>query len=154
MMKKVILAIALTVATLHANVTISSTSYQEKVKVNEAGEKVTSWAKADKVVPGAIVRYLNVVENTGTQIANKLIVNNPIPENMEYVAETASCLAGCSITYSVDGGATFQEASELFVETATERHLAKASEYTDIRWVIERLPAMSETHVEYQAQLK
>ena len=153
-MKKVILAIALTVATLHANVTISSASYQKKVKVNEVGEKVTSWAKADKVVPGSIVRYLNVVENSGTQIANKLVVNNPIPTNMEYVAGTASCLAGCTITYSVDGGVTFQNASELFVETVTERHLAKASEYTDIRWVIEILPAMSETHVEYQAQLK
>ena len=143
----------LSIIALNANVTINSTSYQEEVTTSETGEKVKSWVKTHKVVPGSVVRYVNTLENSGTQPATSLVVNNPIPEHMEYVAGTASCQSGCLITYSVDGGQTFKQASELFIE-GEERHLAKASEYTDIRWVVEKLPSMAQSNVEYQARLK
>jgi len=140
--------------TLHANVTISSLSYQEQIKVESKGKKVRSWVKAEKVVPGSIVRYVNSLENKGTQNASKLVINNPIPENMEYVADTASCQGSCTVTYSIDGGKSFKKVSELFIGEGDERHLARPAEYTDIRWVLDTLDAKSKSSVEYKARLK
>jgi len=144
-----------TVANLaQANVSISSSSFQEVTKVTPSGEKIKEWAKTEKVVPGTVVRYVNTLENSGATTATKLLVKNPIPNNMEYVEGSASCQGTCSLSYSVDGGKSFKNPSELYVGVGESRHLAKASEYTDIRWVIEALGANSQSFVDYKAQLK
>jgi uncharacterized repeat protein (TIGR01451 family) len=137
-----------------ANVSISSTSLQEQIKVSPSGEKVKEWIKASKVVPGTVIRYVNTIENSGDKPARKLVVNNPIPENMEYVANTATCEGTCIITYSVDGGKSFKKPEELFLGVGEERHMAKATEYTDIRWVVDTLATTSQSTVEYKARLK
>jgi len=137
-----------------ANVSINSASFQEHTKVNANGEKVKEWVKASKVVPGTVIRYVNSLENSGDKSATKLVVNNPVPENMEYVANSASCESGCSLSYSVDGGKTYKQPEELFLGVGKEKHLAMASEYTDIRWVVDALAATSQSTVEYQARLK
>jgi len=139
---------------LQANVSISSASFQERAEVQSNGEKKIVWVKASKVVPGTVIRYVNGLENSGDKAAEKLVINNPIPENMEYVASTAKCKSGCSVVYSVDGGKTFNTPSDLFVGEGKERHVAKASEYTNIRWVLDRLDAESKSSVEYKARLK
>ena len=156
-MEKTVLATLFTMitsVTIQANVTIGSTSYQEKIEVNKSGEKVRTWIKAEKVVPDTIVRYVNNLENKGIQNATKLVVNNPIPKNMEYVADTASCQGSCLITYSVDGGKSFRRVSELFLGKGEDRHLARPAEYTDIRWILNKLDAKSKSSVEYKARLK
>jgi uncharacterized repeat protein (TIGR01451 family) len=155
-MKKTVLTtlmVMMSTVALQANVSINSASFQKHVEL-KGGEKVTTWIKASKVVPGTIIRYVNSLENSGTQTASKLVINNPIPANMEYVASTASCKSDCSVVYSVDGGKTFKEPSELFVGEGKERHVAKASEYTDIRWTVDALAATSQSSVEYKARLK
>jgi len=137
-----------------ANVTISSTSLQEVTKVTATGEKIKEWAKTEKVVPGTVVRYVNTLVNSGNTTATKLLVKNPIPNNMEYVADSASCQGTCSVSYSVDGGKTFNDPSELYVGVGENRHVAKASEYTDIQWIVNSLSANSQSFVEYKARLK
>jgi uncharacterized repeat protein (TIGR01451 family) len=137
-----------------ANVSINSASFQEQTKVDANGKKVKEWVKASKVVPGTVIRYVNSLENSGEKSATKLVVNNPVPENMEYVANSASCESGCSISYSVDGGKTYKQPEELFLGVGEERHVAQASEYTDIRWVVDSLDATSQSTVEYKARLK
>jgi len=137
-----------------ANVTISSTSFQELMKMTPSGEKIKKWVKTEKVVPGTVVRYVNTLENAGDTEATKLFVKNPIPENMEYVADSAKCQGRCTLTFSVDGGASFSSPSKLYVGVGEKRHLAKASEYTDIRWVIDSLTAKTKSFVEYKARLK
>jgi len=145
----------ISIATLsQANVTISSTSFQEVIKVTPSGEKNKVWVKTEKVVPGTVVRYVNTLKNTGANSATKLLVKNPIPENMEYVAESAKCQDGCELSFSVDGGKSFKSPSKLYVGVGENRHLAKASEYTDIRWVIDTLASDSMSFVEYKARLK
>jgi uncharacterized repeat protein (TIGR01451 family) len=138
----------------HANLSISSISLQEQTKITSSGEKVKEWVKASKVVPGTVIRYVNTIENSGDKPAMQLVVNNPIPENMEYVANTAACEGSCSITYSVDGGKSFNQPEKLFVGEGKERHMARAAEYTDIKWVVDSLAAMSQSTVEYKARLK
>jgi len=137
-----------------ADVTISSTSLQEETKVTATGEKIKEWVKTEKVIPGTVVRYVNTLENSGSVTATNLLVKNPIPENMEYVADSALCQGSCRLSYSVDGGKSFNTPSELYVGVGEKRHLAKASDYTDIRWVIDTLAANSQSFVEYKARLK
>lgn len=151
---KSVLLLSLSAVALQAKVTLNSTSYQEIAKVDMNGEPIREWVKATKIVPGTVIKYVNSLENSGSQTATKLVVNNPIPENMEYVANSAMCQSSCDVTYSVDGGRTFLEASELFVGEGVERHLAKASEYTNVRWVLDRLEGTSQSSVEYKARLK
>lgn len=137
-----------------AEVTINSTSFQEATKVMPSGEKTKVWVKAEKIVPDTVVKYLNTLQNSGTTVATRLVVKNPIPEHMEYVANSASCQSSCKIAYSVDGGVTFKQPSELFVGEGEARHLANASEYTDIMWSVESLVANAQSSVEYKARLK
>jgi len=137
-----------------ANVSIHSTSYQETTKITPTGEKSKEWIKAEKIVPGTVVRYVNRLENSGVEMATKLLIKNPIPKNMEYVAGSALCQDSCTLSYSVDGGQSFNIPSELYVGIGESRHLAKASEYTDIRWIIDSLVANSQSFVEYKARLK
>jgi len=151
--KTVVLVISL-IAMAEANVSISASSYQEKTKVSENGQKVKAWVKADKVVPGTVIRYVNALENSGNKLATKLVVDNPIPENMVYVDNSATCESECSLFYSVDGGNNYKKPEELFVGLGEERHLAQASEYTHIRWVVDSLGASSKSMVEFKAQLK
>jgi len=148
-------ALILTLASMaQANVSINSASFQEVTKITVSGEKVKEWAKASKVVPGTVIRYVNSLENSGAKMATKLVVNNPIPQNMEYVVNSASCQSACSLSYSVDGGKSFKQPEELFLGMGQERHMAKASEYTNIRWVVNSLDATSQSAVEYKARLK
>ncbi len=153
-MKKFVMVSALLLTMVQANVTINTASFQEQTKVNPSGEKVKEWVKASKVVPGTVIRYVNTLDNSGDKSARKLVVNNPVPENMEYVANTASCQGSCVISYSVDGGKTYKQPEELFLGVGEKRHLAKASEYTNIRWVVAQLDASSQSSVEYKARLK
>ena len=153
-MKKFVMVSALLLTMVQANVTINTASFQEQTKVTASGEKVKEWVKASKVVPGTVIRYVNTLDNSGDKSARKLVVNNPVPENMEYVANTASCQGSCVISYSVDGGKTYKQPEELFLGVEEKRHLAKASEYTNIRWVVAQLDASSQSSVEYKARLK
>lgn len=153
-MKKLLMTSALLLTMVQANVSINSASFQEQTKITANGEKVKEWVKASKVVPGTVIRYVNSLENSGEKSATKLVVNNPVPENMEYVANSASCASECVLSYSVDGGENYAQPEELYVGVGKERHLAKASEYTDIRWVVDSLGATAQSSVEYKARLK
>jgi len=153
-MKKLVMTSALLLTLAQANVSINSASFQEQTKVTASGEKVKEWVRASKVVPGTVIRYVNSLENAGAKTATKLVINNPIPENMEYVANSAACASECTLSYSVDGGKSYKQPSELYLGVGKERHLAKASEYTDIRWVVDSLGSNSQSSVEYKARLK
>lgn len=139
---------------LQANVSISSNSLQEKIHLDESGQKTKEWVKAEKIVPGTIIKYVNSLVNSGDKAASSLVVKNPIPKNMQYVANTAKCKTVCKVTYSVDGGASFHASEELYVTEESGKRLAKASEYTDIMWVVDSLDAQTESFVEYKSQLK
>ena len=153
-MKKLLTTSALLLSMVQASVNIHSTSYQEEAKITPTGEKTKEWVKASKVVPGTVVRYVNSLENAGTKSARKLVVKNPIPKSMEYVENSASCQNGCTMTYSVDGGKNYNNAEALYVGVGENRRLAKASEYTDIQWIVDSLLANTQSTVEYKARLK
>ena len=154
-MKRFLTVLVLLLASsAQAEVSINSTSYKEVTKITSHGEKVKEWVKVKKIVPGTIVRYVNTLENSGSQEASNLVIKNPIPENMEYVADSTACQSTCHLSYSIDGGKTFKNPSELYITMGEERHLAKASEYTDIMWVVDFLEPNAQSFVRYEARLK
>jgi len=154
-MKKLYIALmmisSLLIASVHAEVSITSQSYQKVLK-----KKKEKWLKASKVVPGAVVKYVNTLKNSGKGTAENLSIINAIPKHMLYVKGSAKCKKKCTITYSVDGGKTFNKPKKLFVKDKKTRksRRAKAKEYTAIRWVVTKLKGKKKTTVEYKARLK
>jgi len=147
-MKHLFLAIVVlftTVTTVSANVTISSSSYQK------VGRK---WVAAAKVIPGTQVRYINTLSNKGANAASNLIVDNAIPKEMKYIANSAKCQGNCIITYSVDGGKNYASPKKLFVKKGSRKMRAQEEDYTNIRWVVSKLNGGTQQSVEYSALLR
>jgi uncharacterized repeat protein (TIGR01451 family) len=65
--------------------------------------------------------------------SEKVTINNPVPEHMNYIADSAFG-AGSDITYSLDGK-TFGVPAELSVTENGAKRQARADEYRQIRWV-------------------
>ena len=153
-MKKLLIAMLVLAgftASVHAEVTITSQSYQKVVK-----KKKSKWVKATKVVPGSVVLYINSIANKNAQKAENLTVVNAIPKHMDYVKGSAICKSKCAITYSVDGGKHFSSPKNLLVKDkkSKKKRRAKASEYTSIKWVVSTLGSGKKTSVQYRARLQ
>ena len=143
--------VTLCTLTAQAQVIIKSQSFQKIIK-----KKKTKWVKATKVIPGSVVLYVNTLKNKGKEKAKNLMVINNIPAHMNYVKGTAKCKSKCSVTYSVDGGKTFNKPKKLFVKDKKTKKVrrAKAKEYTTIKWVVAKLKGSKKTTVQYQARLQ
>jgi len=133
---------------VYADVSIKSQSLQEKI-VN----KQTKWVETTKVIPGTKVRYINTMSNKGNSVAEKLVITNPIPKHMQYVAGSAKCSGDCIITYSLDGK-LFDAPDKLFVTENGKQRVAKAAEYKAIRWLVHTLDAKQSSSVQFDAILE
>ncbi len=140
-----------------APVSVSTASYQAKrIKDKKTGKVVTKWVRAHRVVPGTVVRYIDTVTNRTDKPLKNVAIKNPINPHLTYVAQTAKCATGCRIYYSVDGGKHFDVPEKLFVKDLKtgKRRPANPKEYNAIQWVIDEVPAESNTTVEFKAKLK
>ena len=100
------------------------------------GTTKTELVPAAVAVPGDQVVYTVTFKNVGNQSADNIRITNPIPAEMQYVADTASG-PGSDVLYSVDGGKTYGRAAELFVtESDGRKRPAGPADYTHIRWVL------------------
>jgi len=138
-------------SSLYANVSITTQSYQRAAK-----KKNVKWVKATKVIPGSVVLYVNTLKNSGKETATRLEVVNEIPEHMYFLNNSAECKGQCYVTYSVNHGKTFARPEKLFVKDKKTRksRVAKASEYTTIKWVVVDLKGGKTTMVRYKSRLK
>ena len=126
------------VASVHAaaDIRLKAAAEVEVSVVNDKGEKEVKRIPATKVIPGTEVIYTITVSNVGDQPADSVVVTDPIPENTTYVDRSAFG-AGTTITYSVDGGKSYDLADKLKVKDAAGNlRAATASDYTHIRWVL------------------
>jgi uncharacterized repeat protein (TIGR01451 family) len=124
-------------------------------KSTEAGRQVVKLIPADRVVPGDRVIYTLEVRNSGAAALDAPVVIHPIPEHMRYVADTAVGPAA-EVTYSVDGGRSFDRAENLTVPgPGGLPRLAVAADYTHIRWRLRNsLKANSTAFVRFRAVVK
>lgn len=141
-------------STTTASVTIDTTSYQRVIQKDENGTEVIKWVKATKVVPGSIVKYVDIVNNHTDQNITKLAIKNPINENLEYIADTAIGESNATVLYSVDNGESFDEPKNLYIGKGKDKRQALAKEYNSIQWTIEQIDSNSSKSVEFQAKLK
>jgi uncharacterized repeat protein (TIGR01451 family) len=121
----------------------------------DRGREIVKLIPADRVVPGDRVLYTLEVRNTGATALDSPIVVHPVPEHMRYVAGTAVG-PGAQVTYSVDGGRTFERAENLNVAGPDGNpRLAVAADYTHIRWQLKNsLKANSMAFVRFRALVK
>ena len=110
---------------------------------------------ADRVVPGDRVLYTLEVRNAAATPLDAPSISYAIPEHMHYVADSAVG-PGAAVSYSVDGGRSFERAENLKVQESDGRlRPAVAADYTDIRWQLKNsLKPNSVAFVRFRALVK
>jgi uncharacterized repeat protein (TIGR01451 family) len=105
-----------------------------EVKATAAVRQDRALVPADRVVPGDEVFYTLEIRNTGSRPLPPPTVDFAIPEHMRYIANSAVG-AGAEVSYSVDGGYTYDRPENLsVVPVGGDPRLATAADYTHIRW--------------------
>jgi uncharacterized repeat protein (TIGR01451 family) len=126
-----------TLAIAANDIKFTSTAEIEVQQVNAKGEKATVRQPATLLQPGQIAIYTNSFTNVGTQPAEKVVVNNPVPTNTEYLGGTAT-EAGYDVVFSVDKGQSFGKPKELTVPDGKGgKRPAEPKEYTNLRWTMQ-----------------
>lgn len=107
------------------------------------------------VVPGDTVILTNYYDNGGDKPADDVVLTNPIPEQMVYLAGSAEG-EGSKIEFSVDQGKSWDRPENLKVkdEEGKER-VAEAADYTNIRWTfVESIAKGGAGRVSFKAKVK
>ena len=137
---KILSAILLTFLTFTAaaqsHIDVQTTVQKEEVFLNDTGEEEKRLVPAEKVLPGETVYYTITFTNTSDEVADNVVVTNPIAEELMYLDGSAFG-PGMDIVFSVDGGETFAAANELNVTENAETRAAEAKDFTHVRWVMQ-----------------
>lgn len=107
-----------------------------QVAVTEAAEDgtvTTKYVPADKIAPGDELRYVVAYENAGTEAANNIRLDMPVPAEVEFVEGSVDTTVA-TVTYSIDQGATFASRDALMVTDQDGERAASAEDITHIRW--------------------
>ncbi|MCB1645329.1 MAG: DUF11 domain-containing protein [Pseudomonadales bacterium] len=126
----------------------------KEIVVEENGQEVTRWVEAQDIEPGQKLRYTVQYVNMGDESATDVRIENPIPELTVYVSDSASG-EGSTIVFSADGGARFDPADQVTYEVAvfgggTDRRRASPERFTNIRWLIDEVPAGTSGQVSFE----
>ncbi len=133
----------------------SSTAEVERPRVNAKGEKVMVREPATLLQPGEIAIYTNIVTNIGQQPAEEIVIDNPLPENTEYLGGSAT-ENGYVVLFSVDKGKSFGGQDELTVPDGQGvQRPAEPKDYTNIRWTMQsRLQPGATGIVEFRVRVR
>ncbi|HEU4532030.1 MAG TPA: hypothetical protein VFR59_12630 [Steroidobacteraceae bacterium] len=108
----------------------------EQAAKDERGNETKRLVAAEKVVPGDEVVYTVSATNVCDANADAVVIDNPIPEHMTYIAESAIG-PGTEVTFSVDGGFNYGKPNALTMSNPDgSKRPAAAADYTHIRWVM------------------
>jgi uncharacterized repeat protein (TIGR01451 family) len=142
---------ALTMALTGESISMKTTAFEEVVET-KAGKEVKVLKVLEKAVPGDVVIYVNTITNPTDNKAEKLSVVNEVPEHTNFIANSVKC-ADCTILYSIDGE-EYKPASELFIKDNGVKRLAKAEEYTHLKFTLNALPAKSESKIQFKTKIQ
>jgi len=137
---KHVLLISLMFGAVHAHadtkgcIELKNEVQMEQEYTDDKGQKNTRLVPPAKVIPGNEVIYTIVAKNTCDKSIDHVVINNPVPEHMSYVANSAMGV-GTDITYSINGK-DFGKADALSVkDNDGKSRSAHANEIGSIRWV-------------------
>jgi uncharacterized repeat protein (TIGR01451 family) len=92
------------------------------------------YAPATLVAQGQVVYYTVRIRNVSSEYARDIVVTQRVPANTVYVPDSATG-PGADVTFSIDGGQTFQRAEELLMADASGKpRPVPVEQYTHIRW--------------------
>jgi uncharacterized repeat protein (TIGR01451 family) len=143
------------VASASGEIELQTTAHQEVQVVDDSGQQLTKLTTASKVVPGGEVIYTITARNVSDQPVESVVIDDPIPLHMIYV-EGSAVGEGTTMTFSVDGGASFHPAEELtIVDEAGTARPAEPKDLTDIRWTLDSpMPPSVTKSVRFRARLQ
>ena len=155
----VLLGLAPLVGVVHAQepvqVTLETLIQKEIEVVNAEGQKEKKLVEVGNAIPGDELILTIDYTNRGLESAENVVLVNPVPEHTEYIGGSAGG-EGAAITFSVDGGGSFDLPGNLQVvgENGKPRP-AQAQEYTHIRWAFnEPVPPGGNGKVFFRVRLK
>jgi len=135
------------------DVVLSLTAQEEVIVTDKKGDKTIKHVKPDHIEPGDIVLYTIRYNNKGKKSVDSIVINDPIPANTVYIADSATGKA-TSITFSVDGK-HFAAADKLMVKEDDKLRLARSDEYQHVRWLLTKsLAAGKQGSVSFKARVK
>jgi len=136
-----------------ACVTLKTDAQMEQEYTDAQGKPAKRLVPPGKVVPGNEVIWTITATNTCAKPAEKVVVENNVPEHMVYVADSAMGV-GTEITFSLNGR-DYAKLSDLKVTEAGASRAARADEIKSIRWVYGSAFAANATgFVRYRAKVK
>ncbi len=116
-----------------AGITLKTVAEVQTRRTDTAVERF-QLSPADHVVAGDQLVYTVEIHNTTMHPLDGVLVTNPIPERMGYIADSAVG-PGCDTDFSVDGGVSFAKPAVLLILLAAgQTRPATAADYTHIRW--------------------
>jgi uncharacterized repeat protein (TIGR01451 family) len=138
-----------------ACVTLKTEAQVEQDYTDAQGKPAKRLVAPGKVIPGSEILWTITATNTCTKPADKVVIENAVPEHMTYVADSAMATgSGAAITYSLNGR-DFVKQSELTVRDPDGKtRPARADEIKTIRWVLSAaIPANATAAARYRARV-
>ena len=129
----------------------------QDVKLNMTAEEASGEAEI-VYSPGDTIQYTILVKNTGTaNMANPEIVD-PIPEGLDYVANSATG-ENCEIFFSINDGSLYSEWPVMVrIDTGQgtqTRQQATPDQVTHIKWIInDQIPAGGQKTLYFRTVVK
>jgi uncharacterized repeat protein (TIGR01451 family) len=112
---------------------LKNDAQMEQQVTDAQGNKTTKLVAPGKVLPGSEVIYTITASNVCDKPATNVVINNPVPEHMTYVMNSAMGV-GTDMLFSLDGK-SFATLDALTVKNADgSSHAARAEEIKAIRW--------------------
>ena len=132
-----------------------SNKAEVEVIMMKDGKKEIKRIPAKKVAPDGEVIYTTTFKNTIDKTISNIVVTNPIPANMAYVNDSASG-ANTVITYSIDGGKSYDDSAKLIIKTTDGKvRPAQSADFSHIRWVYKGdLATGKSSEVGFRAKVK
>jgi uncharacterized repeat protein (TIGR01451 family) len=133
---------------------LTTIAEQENAVTAADGSVTKSYQPAVRIVPGSEVVYTTTARNLCRKPAEKLVIEQPVPEHMVFVADSAVG-GGTQITLSTDGH-EFHAPGELTVRNADgSSRPAGAGDVRTVRWVMNGALAPQESlSVRYRASVR
>jgi uncharacterized repeat protein (TIGR01451 family) len=114
-------------------ISLTNEAQVEQEYVDATGQKAKRLVAPGKVLPGGEVVYTITAKNTCSTPAERVVVDNPVPQHMTYVMGSALGV-GTEITFSLDGK-TYAKAEALTVtQPDGKTRPAQAADIKSIRW--------------------
>lgn len=137
------------------SIVLTNKVFKQVIKKDKDGNTIYDYIEPKTALPGDVMLYTISFENIGSDPAEGIVINDPIPNNSKYRMDSAVG-KNTAITFSIDGGKNFGNPDDLVVKDKNGKEWkAKPESYTHIRWVYNKsLMPGEKSEVSFKTQIK